>query len=100
MSVPDRFGINNNSWTVFTLVETTGFIDSDLARQAGSFSKHLKLREQFAFAVASAGWAGSAFRADILTDEYMTFKGCQSGISSSIYSTGCRRTAYHEAQDG
>jgi hypothetical protein len=88
VAIPDSFWIDHHGGTVFALVQTARLVDADLACQTGGFGEHLQLRNQFTLAILGARRPGSAFRADILTDKYVTFKGCQTGISSRVHRTG------------
>jgi hypothetical protein len=88
MAVPDSFRVDHDCRAVLALVQAPGLVDADPAAEAGGFGKLLQLRNQVALAIRCAGWAGSAFRTDVLADKYMAFKGCQTGISSSNHGTG------------
>jgi hypothetical protein len=98
MAVPDGFRVDNYGRTMFALVEAAGLVDADLSGEPGGLGEHLELRNQLALAVPGAGRSRCALGADILTNEYVAFKGCQSGISSSPHGTCCRHGAYHRAQ--
>jgi hypothetical protein len=88
--IPDSFGVDHDRRTVFALVKAAGFVDADFAAQTSRFRKLLELRNQVALAVRCAGWTGSAFGANVLANENMAFKGCQTRISSRVHGTGLR----------
>jgi hypothetical protein len=87
VAVPDGFRIDHDGGTMLALVEAAGLVDAYRAVEPGSFQVHLELRKKVAFTVLGAGRARRAFRADVMTDKYMAFKGCQTGISSSSHGT-------------
>ena len=73
-SVPDRFGINNNSGSVFTLVQATGVIGADISFEP--FFGELLLEQDLQFflgcGVTAAAWVSG--RALVPTHENMLFK--------------------------
>ena len=41
VAVPDGFGIDNDRWAMFALVETSGFVDANRAAQTSGFGELL-----------------------------------------------------------
>jgi hypothetical protein len=74
MAVPDRIRINDDRGSMFALVKAAGFVDAHRGAEAGGFRELLQLGEELALSVCGAGRAGSVGRADVVTDEDMTFK--------------------------
>ena len=76
-AVPDSFGIDHDGGTVLALIEAAGLVDAYAAGETGSAGEILQFGVQVALSIGSAAWARRAFRADVVTDEDMAFKGGQ-----------------------
>jgi len=77
VAVPDGFGINHNHGPMLALVQATGLVDADLARQAGSLGKLLQLRVQIALSILGAGGPRRIGGTGVTADKNVVFKRWQ-----------------------
>jgi hypothetical protein len=78
-TVPDCFGIDHNSRSVFALVQAAGLVDAHPAGQTGILGELIEARVQLALAVGGAGRAGRIRGASVVADENVAFKQGQRG---------------------
>jgi len=84
MSVPNRVGINDHSWTNFALIETPGFIRAHSAvRNSTCLQLCLELDLQLAAARWAAASAWVSLRALIGADENVFLKLCHFAFPKS-----------------
>ena len=83
-AIPDGFGIHHDSWSVFTLIKATGFVDAHLAAKACGLGELLQLREELTLAVGGAGRARRVSGAVILADKNMMLK-----CGQAVFLRGC-----------
>ena len=83
VAVPDGIGVDDNVGAMLALVEAAGFVDADLAAQAGLLGELLQTGVQLALAIGCAGAARSVSMADVVADKDMAFKGGQGDLLSA-----------------
>jgi hypothetical protein len=89
-AVPDCFGIDDDGWPMFALVEAQRFVDPDLVAQSRGLGQLLQLGMQIALAVSCAGRARRTVGTDVVADKDVILEWRQTKYSSA---SGLTRTA-------
>ncbi|MBT9329726.1 hypothetical protein [Paracidobacterium acidisoli] len=73
-AVPDSFRVDDNRWSMFTLIETSGFICPDAARQTRCPDRIFETSLQLSFSIRSTRGTGAPRLARIGTYKNVVFE--------------------------